>query len=163
MPNNNRVSATIADDVKAQVLAKFQEIRDLLPFLIQLNNEEKKGITTIGTERGAMDETFNTEMLAHPDLVPTYVDIAELARDRELRSDLLEILQRSREVGEAVEDTLHVAGSDVLLAYLSFYNNVKQAADRGVPGTDTLVENLSRFFPKRKGKGDASPANPATP
>jgi hypothetical protein len=149
MPNDNRISATITDEVKSQILGKFQEITDLLPFLVKLDANEKRGIATIGTEREAMDTTFNAEMSAHPELIPSYVDQAELARDRELRADLLEILQRAREVCEALEDTTHMTGSDVLLAYLAFYNNVKQAADRAVPGTDTLAANLSRFFPKR--------------
>jgi isopropylmalate/homocitrate/citramalate synthase len=156
MPNDNRISATITDEVKTQILGKFQEIMDLLPFLTKLDAGEKRGISTIGTEREAMDATFSAEMGAHPDLVPSYVDRQELARDRELRADLQEILQRAREVCEALEDTAHVAGSDVLLAYLAFYTNVKQAAERAVPGTETLAGNLGRFFPKR-----ARPAAPA--
>ena len=147
MSTDNRVSAEITDSVKAEVLAKFQDIKTLLPFLVTLTKDEKKSISTISTERGAMDETFHTEMSAHPDLVPSYVDSAELAKDRELRLDLLEILQAAREVCDAVEDTAHVAGSDILLAYLAFYSNTKQAAKRGVPGTGTLLDNLSRFFP----------------
>ncbi|MES2660583.1 MAG: hypothetical protein V4689_18300 [Verrucomicrobiota bacterium] len=150
MSNDNRISAEITDAVKTQVLTKFQEIKDLLPFLINLSPEEKRGIVTISTERGAMDEAFTSEMGAHPDLVPAYVDATELARDRELRGDLLEILQRSREICDALEDTAHVAGSDVLLGYLSFYNNVQQAAKRGVNGAKTLLDNLSRFFPRNR-------------
>ncbi len=150
MSNDNRISAEITDAVKAQVLTKFQEIKDLLPFLINLSAEEKRGIMTISTERGAMDEAFTSEMGAHPDLVPSYVDAAEMARDRELRSDLLEILQRSREIGDALEDTVHLSGSDVLLGYLAFYNNVQQAAKRGVTGAQTLLDNLSRFFPRTR-------------
>jgi hypothetical protein len=149
MSNDNRLSATITDEVKIQVLAKFQEVMDLLPFLVNLSSAEKRGITTIGTERGAMDEAFAAEISAHPELVPSFVDTAELELDRALRADLLEILQRSREMCEALEDTSHVAGSDVLLSYLSFYSNAQQAAKRGVPGADTLLANLSRFFPKR--------------
>lgn len=149
MSNDNHVSATVTDEIKIQVLAKFQEVMDLLPFLVNLSPAEKRGITTIGTERGAMDETFHAEMNAHPELVPSFVDTAELELDRELRGDLLEILQRAREVCEALEDTSHLAGSDVLLGYLSFYSNAQQAAKRGVPGADTLLANLSRFFPKR--------------
>ena len=160
MPNDNRVSATITDDVKNQILVKFQEIADLLPFLSNLGNDEKKGITTIGTEREAMDNTFNAEMAAHPDLVPSYVDKEELARDRELRADLLELMQRAEEIRDALEDTAHEAGSDVLMAYLSFYNSVKQAAKRDVAGANTLYSNLSRFFPKRGG-GVAAPIIPA--
>jgi len=150
MSNDNRISQEITDAVKAQVLTKFQEIKDLLPFLITLTPEEKRGIITISTERGAMDEAFTSEMAAHADLVPAYVDAAEMERDRELRGDLLEILQRSRELCDALEDTAHVAGSDVLLGYLSFYNSVQQAAKRGVAGSKALIENLSRFFPRSR-------------
>ena len=89
--------------------------------------------------------------------MPSYVDTAEMARDRELRSDLLEILQRSRELCDALEDTAHVAGSDVLLGYLSFYNSVQQAAKRGVAGSKTLLDNLVRFFPRSR-RVAASPA-----
>jgi hypothetical protein len=150
MPSDNRVSAEITDSVKAEVLAKFQEIKALLPFLINLSTDEKRAMTSIGTERGAMDQTFHTEMAAHPDFVPSYVDPAELAKDRELRHDLLEILQAAREVTETLEDTAYAAGSDVLLAYLAFYSNAKQAAKRGVPGASTLIDNLSRFFPNTR-------------
>lgn len=138
MPNENLISATVTDEVKTQVLAKLQETRDLLPFLMKLDNHANRGIATIGTEREAMDSTFSAEMAARPELVPSFVKTEELARDRELRADLQEILQRCREVCEVPEDTVHAAGSDVLLAYLSFSSNVKQAADRGVPGSDTL-------------------------
>lgn len=158
MPNDNRISAIITDEVKAQILVKLQEITDLLPFLVKLDATEKRGIATIGTEREALDSTFSAEMSAHPELIPSYVNQEELARDRELRADLQEILQRTREVCEALEDTAHLTGSDVLLAYLAFYTNVKQAADRAVPGTDTLAANLARFFPKRA----KSPTPPAS-
>ncbi len=150
MPNDNRISHEITDAVKIQILTKFQEIKDLMPFLINLTPEEKQGIPTISTERGAMDEVFHTEMGAHPELVPSYVDSAEMAHDRELRGDLLEILQRSREVCDSLQDTAHVAGSDVLLGYLSFYSNVQQAAKRGAAGANTLLDNLSRFFPRSR-------------
>ncbi len=150
MPNDNRISQEITDAVKSQVLTKLQEIKDLLPFLITLTPEEKRSILTISTERGAMDAAFTSEMAAHADLVPAYVDPAEMARDRELRADLLEILQRSREICDALEDTAHVAGSDVLLGYLSFYNSVQQAAKRGVDGSKALLDNLSRFFPRSR-------------
>lgn len=149
MANDNRISETITEDVKTQILTKFQEIADLLPFLGNLTNDEKRGITTIGTEREAMDTTFNAEMVAHPDLIPSYVDTEELARDRKLRADLLELVQRAEEIRGALEDSAHEAGSDVLMAYLSFYNNVKQAAKRGVTGANALYANLSRFFPSR--------------
>jgi hypothetical protein len=48
---------------------------------------------------------------------------------------------------------------DTYLAYLSFYNNVKQGAKRNVPGANTVLDNLKRFFPR----GGGSPPAPPTP
>lgn len=62
MPDDNRISAEITDEVKAQVITKLQEALDLLPFLVNLSADEKRNIPTISTERGAMDETFSQEI-----------------------------------------------------------------------------------------------------
>ncbi len=101
MSTDDRISAKITDGVKIQVLTKIQEIKDLLPFLINLTREEKQRIPTIGTELGGMDEAFTSEMSAQPELAPSYVDRAEMASDRELRGEVLKILQRSREMCDA--------------------------------------------------------------
>ncbi len=49
------------------------------------------------------------------------------------------------------EDTHALAGSDIYMAYLFFYQNVKQAAKRGVVGADTIYQNLRCFFPRGGG------------
>jgi hypothetical protein len=43
------------------------------------------------------------------------------------------------------------------LAYLSFYNNVKQAAKRSVVGADAIYQTLRVFFLR----GSTTPAPPA--
>ena len=48
---------------------------------------------------------------------------------------------------------------DTYLAYLSFYKNVKQAAKRNVPGANTVLDNLKRFFPR----GGGTPRPPPAP
>ena len=45
------------------------------------------------------------------------------------------------------------------LAYLSFYNNVKQAAKRAVVGADAIYANLRRFFQRGAYKAKP-PVNP---
>lgn len=131
-------------------------IEALLPFLLNLTAEEKSSLPKMSTIRDGMDETFSQEMAAHGDLVPSFVDMAEVGTDRSLRTDLRDILQRVAALCEAVEDTMTAAGSDTYLAYLSFYNNVKQAAKRNVPGANTVLDNLRRFFPR----GGAQPPTP---
>ena len=95
MPDDNRVSAELTAAVKTQILTKLGEITELLPFRVSLSPEERRSVPNMSTARGAMDETFAQQMAAHPELVPNYVNTAELAKDRALRSSLLELSARA--------------------------------------------------------------------
>jgi len=59
----------------------------------------------------------------------------------------------SKQSGEACT----LAHSDVYVAELAFYQNVKQAAKRGVPGTDTIYDDLKTRFPVAR-----KPSHPQT-
>lgn len=159
MTNDNKISAAISAQDKADILAAFATIKDKLPFRINLTPEERRNMPGIGTARGGMKATFEMEMGAHADLVPSYVDMTELAKDSTLWDDLEEIASAAREVCESIEDTKQAVGSDLYLAYLSFYNNVAQAAKRGVAGINAVYENLRRYF--RRGGGSTPPPPPA--
>jgi len=127
---------------------------------LNLTVEEKSSLPKMGTFRDGMDEAFAMEMAAHPEMVPGFIDMTELASDRALRAQLRDVLQQIGAVCEAVNDTQTAAGVDVYMAYLSFYNNVKQAAKRNVTGADTVYNNLKRFFPQRGGNQPAQPTQP---
>jgi hypothetical protein len=156
---DNRISAELTAPNKASILAKINEIKALLPFLLNLTVEEKSSLPKMATFRDGMDEAFSMEMMANPGLVPSFVNMTELGKDRALRSALRDIFQQLGPLCEGVDDTLTAAGVDTYLAYLSFYNNVKQAAKRNVPGANTIYDNLKRFFP-RTGTGATPPVTP---
>jgi hypothetical protein len=160
MANDNRISAQVTDAVKTQILAKLAEIKALLPFLINLTPAERRSIPHLGTERGAMDEAFWAEMAAHPELVPSFINMSNLALDRALRSVLAEIAARTAELHEGVTDTGQAAGSDIFMGYMAFYANVQQAAKRGVAGTDATLANLARFIPRGRRAPAPPPPNP---
>jgi hypothetical protein len=61
---------------------------------------------------------------------------------------------------EGLEDTVSLAYTDVYVADLAFHQNVKQAAERGVPGTDTIYDDLKQRFP---GRPRVPPPTPPTP
>ena len=160
MPNDNKISAILSAQDRTDVLAAFETIKTKLPFLINLTPVERRRMPTLGTERGGMDETFSMEMASHPELVPGFVDVPELAKDRALWTALAEFLSCAKEVCEGIEDTHQVAGSDIYMAYLSFYQNVRQAARRGVVGADAIYQNLRRFFPSGGPTPPPTPPNP---
>jgi hypothetical protein len=158
MPDDNRISADITAAVKTQILTKVQEIRDLLPFMVNLTPEDKQSIPSIRTARAGMIEIFLPQMTANPSLVPTYVNMTNLASDRKLYGDLQDIASAVGVLFEGLTETQLVAGSDMYLAYLAYYNNVKEAARRNVPGADSLLAALAPFF----ARGPRPPTTPTT-
>jgi hypothetical protein len=157
---DNYISATLSPADKAAVITKINEIKALLPFLINLTVAEKSALPKMSTFRDGMDEAFAQEMAAHPEMVPTFVDTTELAADRALRLALRDVMQQLAALCEGVEDTQTAAGVDTYMAYLSFYSNVKQAAKRNVPGANAVLTNLKRFFPRT---GSTTPPPAPTP
>jgi len=161
MPDDNRISGEITAAVKAQVLTKIQEIFDLLTLLINLARDDKRGIPTIGPERAGMIDIFIPQMTANPTLVPSYVNMTEVAADRKLYFDLQDIASPAAALLEALTDTKHVAGSDLFLAFTAYYKNLQEASRRNVPGVDSLLDALRPFFARRT--QPASPTTPPTP
>lgn len=86
------------------------------------------------------------------DLVPSFLDTAEMAKDRKLVADLLPCFREIAPLCEGLEDTIMLANSDNMVGDLAFYQNVKQAAKRGVTGAGTIYEDLKTRFPGRPKK-----------
>ena len=154
---DNKVSAVLTPEQIQEILESVAAVRMGLPFLLNMLASMKRRFPTIGTERAGMIEVFNTAMANHPTLVPGFVDMPELQKDLALWSQMLPIITQVRELCEAVEDTHHAIGSDIFMAYLSFYNNVKQAAKRNVPGADTLLASLKPWFERTSGGTPPAP------
>ena len=159
MPTDNRISASILPADKAAVLAAIQTIRTKLPFLLNLSATERRALVKIGDKSVGFDQKCASYMSAHPELVPAFVNTAELVKDRSLAADLHDISHELLQVAEGVDDTLMLALSEAYMADLSFYQNVRQAAQRGVVGADTIYNDLKQRFPG----GPKTPPTPPNP
>jgi len=49
-------------------------------------------------------------------------------------------------LAEMMNDTRTAAGSDAYQASLSIYSSAKAAAKQGVPGTQTIVDEMGKLF-----------------
>ncbi|MES2707480.1 MAG: hypothetical protein V4726_12860 [Verrucomicrobiota bacterium] len=77
----------------------------------------------------------------------------ERAKDRRLIGDLLPSFRELTPILQALEDTLALANADNYMSDLSFYQSVKQAAKRGVPGAASIYDDLKSRFPGRARSG----------
>ena len=159
MPNDNRISATLSAADKATILTKIAEIRALLPFLVSLTPAERVELPKLGDKTLAFAEKCESYMAQNPTLVPGFVDVAEVDKDRALRLPVNDVLREATSLCEALGDTVTLIGSEIYMADLAFYQNVRQAAKRGVSGSDTIYSDLRERFPG----GGGTPATPPTP
>jgi hypothetical protein len=160
MPTDNRISAVLAAADKTAILAAIDTIRTKLPFLVNLNADERRQLPKMSDKTIAFDEKCASYMAAHPELVPNYVNTAELTKDRALRTALMDVEQQLQQLVEGIDDTIMLAASEAYTADLSFYQNVRQAAQRGVVGADTIYNDLKQRFPGRGSNGTATPTPP---
>jgi hypothetical protein len=158
MSNDNRISAELTPAAVTSIQNSVGSVRAQLPFLVSLSNDERRQLPKLGDNRLALDEDGWTLMNNHPSLVPGYVDLAELAKDRVLRAKLDEVRLSLQALLNDIEGTEMVLGSEMLMAYLAFYANAQQGAKRGVPGAQAIVDVLSKYFARKP----RTPA-PATP
>jgi hypothetical protein len=154
MANDNRISTEITPQKKAAIVAAIQALKtELQGVIINLNVEERQSLPKIGDKTLAFDEKCKAYMAQRPELVPGFVVMAEVNKDRALVADLMPCLQELAPICEGLQDTISVAYTDIYTADLAFHANVRQAAKRGVSGADTIYDDLKERFPGRPPAG----------
>jgi hypothetical protein len=159
MPDNNRISAELIDADKQAVLDAIALVRSKLPFLISLTPDERTTLPKLGEKTLAFEDKCRTYMTSHPNLLPSFVDAAEVEKDRTLRTPVVEIWRELSALTQAVDDTVLLLGSEIYMADLSFYQNSRQAAKMGVADAQTVYNDLKVRFPG----ANPTPAQPPTP
>jgi hypothetical protein len=160
MASDNRISLEITAAQKAAIETAIGGLKTALDgMLINLTPEEKQSLPRIGDNTLAFDEKCAAYMASRADLVPSFLDTDEMAKDRKLVADLLPCFRELAPLCEGLEDTIMLANSDNMVGDLAFYQNVRQAAKRGVPGANTIYDDLKSRFPGRPKKDPTPPAN----
>ena len=154
MMQNNLISATIADADKLAVAQSLTDIKTKLAnvLIISLTPDERKSTLKMGDKTMAFVQKALDYANQNPSLVPAFLDVAEANKDYSLTHDLYAILQQMYALTTSMEDALMVAGSEAYDAALIFYNAVKGAVRSNVPGSQSIVDDLSAQFPARGSK-----------
>ena len=161
MAIDNKISLTITAAQKTAIETAIAALKTaLLPIVINLTKEERQSLAKIGDKTLAFDGKCQTYMAARPELVPGFVDMAEVTLDRAGIAALLPCLRELAPLCEGLEDTVCLIFSDLYISDRAFFASVREAARRGVPGTDTIYDDLKARFP---GRPPGPPTPPPTP
>jgi hypothetical protein len=159
---NNRVNSTATAAQVTAVKAALQTISTNLPFLIGLTADERKTLTAIDVSNKAFTEDAINAGVNNSTLVPSYISMPNIQNDLTLFSQLDEISAMVNQLCERIEDTKMLAGSEAYGAALTLYKAFTSAAEAGVPGTDSIVDQLKKRFTSNGNTVTAPPVTPVT-
>lgn len=148
----NRIEAHLTEEDQQAVLDALAEIRERLPFLLNLTAEERQALPKMG-ERS---RSFVDEALAlardNPDLIPDDFDLEDLEEDIALYDGLQPILFAVMQLEDLLLSSAVAASSDAYSAALEIYERAKDAGQGEV-----LEDRLSEIEEAAKRSG-GSPA-----
>ncbi|MDR2517352.1 MAG: hypothetical protein LBC88_08245 [Spirochaetaceae bacterium] len=136
-------------------------IQQLAPYTIALTPHERQTMLKMGDKSIAFVEKAHDYAHEYPALTPGYLDMAAFDIDFADAHGLWTLLTLTRQLYEALEDTMMAAGSEAYHTALSFYHNVQAAAKDDIPGAKAVFEDLKSRFPGSKRKTGPETAPPS--
>lgn len=151
MPYQN-LSFTLAGADQALIIQKLDEIKALLPFLVNLTAKEKVSAMRLGpkSDKFIIDTLFTLEN--NPQYAPSFLNGAEFSKDLEAYIELVAIEFKLKSLMESVTDTRKAVLNELMPPSLAIYANVKKAAKANVPGSDASLNLLKPYFKKERKK-----------
>jgi hypothetical protein len=147
----NRIEAVISATERDKILEHIAQIRALMPFLDDLTPEERQSLVKMGESGRPFVEQSLILVEQDDSFMPRSFDKAEMRLDSDFYTTMLPVLIQMTQLFEAVNDTMMLAGSDLIMAGLDIYRNAK---DNGKGANlDNLVPLLGKRFKRKAKKG----------
>jgi len=152
----NPISATLSSDDRATITQALEQIRDRLPFLVDLMAEERKSIPKMGDK----SRTFVNKALdmasKNAEFLPRSFDVEEMRKDVQLFDDLSSLSLSLVQLQDLVDDTCMALGNEAYTAALTVYTYAKTTGQK-TDGLEPLVDEMRQHFRKpRKAKPKAA-------
>lgn len=158
--SNNRINTTATAAQLTAVRTALQTISTNLPFLIGLTIDERIALPAINVNNKAFTEDAINAAVNNATLIPSYVNVTNMQNDLSLFTQLDELILLIKQLLERLEDTQLLAGSEAYISALAVYKLIGSAADAGVPGADSIYNQLKSRFAGQGGTG-TTPTNPS--
>ncbi len=147
MPFDNLISISFTPQEVTQLNDAFTVIENILNDKVQnLTPKERKKYSKIADKT----ENFVVKSVDYiklkPDLVPFFVDVAEMNKDIEARKVFDPMMKRLKRLYEECDDTNKIIGYDVYNCVIAFYRNIRMLSKQNIPGINTIYDDLKKHF-----------------
>jgi len=139
------ISARISPADRNNIITSINDIREKLPFLIDLSAGDRKTIAKLGS-RGMPFVRKAVEIAVQiPQMLPAAFDLDEMRKDANLFEDLSAILFALDRLRKQLADTAMVAGGEAYAAARSVYSYASAAGAT----QETATMDLSKHYARR--------------
>lgn len=123
----------------------------ILPFLLALSPAERRAIPKMSDGSKPFVSKVMGYIDSDPEFIPQFVDVREMLNDWEAMEALIPVYRRVDQLRSLLNDTIMLAGSEVYMASLGYYQLVKLGARMNIGNAKVINEDLKRRF-ERQGK-----------
>ncbi len=145
----NRISAELTAAQVTAARLKIKELRDMLPFLIQIDKNERKRGQKIGQASVGFVRECLTAATNNPDILARNFDSDEFQKDINLLDALYPIDGDEEIVFQLIRDTILMLGKDLMEQANEVYDAVKKEAKKN-NSLKPLADSLGEFYKKSK-------------
>jgi len=153
MARMNKISADFNDDDKNKAIAKINDLKASLPFLVNLSVDDRKRLKGIGTKNLDYVQKCLEGAIAFPDEMKKSFDISEFKRDVVLFNNLLGVQIACLSLLELIDDSMKAAGIDSMTSAKEVYDSLKSSAKSNANVKAIVAEIAVRFAAQKKPRG----------
>ena len=129
---------------------KMDELTKLLePSLVSLSAAERKALDKTGEEAMEFLKLSYGMSLGNPELFPPFLKTSSFGENFSSAYELSRLLYKIDSLRSGISDTKDLIGSHAMENALAFYNTVRIAARRDIPGASLIYEELKAAFPPK--------------
>ena len=140
------ISATFSEEDEKEVMELLAKLKAKFPFGIKLTADQRKRLPKMDDGRIPFVEKGLFYGEQQPLIVPPFTNLAEYKKDLDFVKATRRVGAELASIAEMVADTRIAAGADAYQAGLSIYSSAKSAAKQGVPGTQSIVDEMGKLF-----------------
>ena len=128
--------------------SRLDEVMDMLgPYLLVLNPQERKNLVKVGDKSFMFVELAYGFANEHPEMFPGFTKAQILEEEIFVARELWTLTSKLNQLNDDIQDTKMAAGNHALQAAMAFYQTVKIAARRDIPGAAVIYEELKPSRP----------------
>ncbi|WP_395139873.1 hypothetical protein [Armatimonas sp.] len=155
---NDEVSWNLTPAEQIEVDTAIATLQRVLgPKFKHLTPQDRQERPKMGDKTVAFVEKVLEYAESHPQFLPPYVEHAALVVDVTGVVALSPLAHALSALAVGAEDTRMLAGSEAYTAALAYYQSVKTAARRKIPGAEALYRDLAERFPGAPRKQPQTP------